>query len=105
MEFHLEPEVNEAIHANFIGDPVELSRFRIAFVKKWSGRAKELQPAEDRLHADMPDYLSQVLQGKRLLLFKEMMQAAGCSDEHFVQRRCFGIPHFRLDARDWEYGP
>ena len=29
----------------------------------------------------MPDYLSQVLQGKRLLLFKEMMQAAGCSDE------------------------
>ena len=33
----------------------------------------------------MPDYLAQVLQGKRLLLFKEMMQAAGCSDENLFR--------------------
>ena len=49
LEFHLEPEVNEAIHANFIAEPFELARFRTNFVKKWSDRAKELQPAEDRL--------------------------------------------------------
>ena len=29
----------------------------------------------------MPDYLAQVLHGKRILLLKEMMTAAGCSDD------------------------
>ena len=81
LEFHLEPEVNEAIHANFIADPFELASFRIAFVKKWSARARELQKDEDELHSQMPDYLAQVLQGKRILLLKEMMTAAGCSDD------------------------
>ena len=81
LEFHLEPEVNEAIHANFIADPFELASFRIAFVKKWSARARELQKDEDELHDKMPDYLAQVLKGKRILLLKEMMTAAGCSDD------------------------
>ncbi|CAE7366831.1 unnamed protein product, partial [Symbiodinium sp. KB8] len=81
LELHLEPEVNEAIHANFIADPFELASFRIAFVKKWSARARELQKDEDELHGSMPDYLAQVLKGKRILLLKEMMTAAGCSDD------------------------
>ncbi|CAE7032271.1 NaCP60E [Symbiodinium sp. CCMP2592] len=85
FDFHLEPEIDEAIHANFVGDPGDLARARIDFVKKWSARAKELQPEEDKLHSDMPGYLAQVLHGKRLLLFKEMMQAAGCSDEHLFR--------------------
>ena len=36
LEFHLDADVNEAIRANFIGDPCELAKHRIAFVKKWS---------------------------------------------------------------------
>ncbi|CAE7296178.1 car, partial [Symbiodinium sp. CCMP2592] len=67
FEFHLEPEIDEAIHANFVGNPGDLARARIDFVKKWSARAKELQPEEDKLHSAMPGYLAQVLQGKRLL--------------------------------------
>ncbi|CAE7280308.1 NaCP60E [Symbiodinium sp. CCMP2592] len=85
FEFHLEPEIDAAIHSNFVGNPGDLARARIDFVKKWSARAKELQPEEDKLHSDMLGYLAQVLKGKRLLLFKEMMQAAGCSDEHFFR--------------------
>ena len=81
LEFHLDEDVSRAVRANFIGDASALARFRIDFVKKWSNRAKELQSAEDALHAEMPEYLAQVLKGKRLLLFKEMMTAAGCSDE------------------------
>ena len=80
LEFHLDEEVNRTVHANFVGDASALARLRIDFVKKWSTRAKELQGAEDELHAAMPEYLAQVLKGKRLLLFKEMMTAAGCSD-------------------------
>ena len=81
LEFHLDEDVSRAVHANFVGDASVLASFRIDFVKKWSNRAKELQGAEDALHAEMPEYLAQVLQGKRLLLFKEMMTAAGCTDE------------------------
>ena len=81
LEFHLDEDVSRAVHANFIGDASALASFRIDFVKKWSNRAKELQGAEDALHAEMPEYLAQVLKGKRLLLFKEMMTAAGCTDE------------------------
>ena len=85
LEFHLDADVNEAIRANFIGDPCELAKHRIAFVKKWSTRAKELQAEEDELHSSMPDYLSRVLQGKRLLLMREMMACAGCSDVHLFR--------------------
>ncbi|CAE7325898.1 NaCP60E [Symbiodinium sp. CCMP2592] len=85
LDFHLEEEVSKAVRSNFVDDASELARFRISFVKKWSARAQELQPAEDKLHSDMPDYLSEVLRGKRLLLFKEMMTAAGCSDEHLFR--------------------
>ena len=81
LEFHLDEDVSRAVHANFVGEASVLASFRIDFVKKWSNRAKELQGAEDALHAEMPEYLAQVLQGKRLLLFKEMMAAAGCTDE------------------------
>ena len=81
LEFHLDEDVSRAVHANFVGEASVLASFRIDFVKKWSNRAKELQGAEDALHAEMPEYLAQVLQGKRLLLFKEMMTAAGCTDE------------------------
>ena len=81
LEFHLDEDVSRAVHANFVGDASVVASFRIDFVKKWSNRAKELQGAEDALHAEMPEYLAQVLQGKRLLLFKEMMTAAGCTDE------------------------
>ena len=85
LEFHLDNEVKVAVESNFVGEASELASFRVAFVKKWSQRAKELQPAEDKLHSEMPGYLSQVLRGKRLLLFKEMMTAAGCSDEHLFR--------------------
>ena len=85
LDFHLDSDVDEAIRANFLGDPSELAKFRIAFVKKWSSRAKELQAEEDKLHSSMPDYLARVLQGKRLLLMREMMASAGCSNAHLFR--------------------
>ena len=91
LEFHLEKDVSDTLRANFVGDACELASFRIAFVKKWTVRAKELQEAEEKLHSEMPDCLSQVLKGKQLLLFKEMMTAAGCSDEHLFRHVVSGF--------------
>ena len=58
--------INESNHANIVAD-------RARFFKKWLARAKELQDAENKLHTDMPCHLRQILRGKRLLLWKEIL--------------------------------
>ena len=57
------PENN---HANFVGE-------RARFFKKWLARARELQDAEHKLHTDMPVHLRNILRGKRLLLWREIL--------------------------------
>ena len=84
LEIHLEECIQQAAFANFRDDPFTLAKTRVDFVKKWSLRARQLQADEDALHAGMPDYLSHVLKGKRLLLLREMMESAGCPDKGLV---------------------
>ena len=85
FDVHMGPDVYEAIQANFCRDPYPLAKLRIDFVKKWTERAKELQPDENKLHNSFPPYLQQVLSGKRLLLLGEMMEEAKCPDITLVQ--------------------
>ena len=85
FDVHMEPGVYEAIQANFCRDPYPLAKLRIAFVKKWTSRAKESQQDENKLHSSLPLYLQQVLSGKRLLLLGEMMEEAKCPDVGLVQ--------------------
>ena len=79
----MEPAVHEAINANFCRDSYPLAKLRIDFVKKWTRRAKELQPDENALHDSMPPYLRKVLSGKRLL--GEIMEEAKCPDHDLVK--------------------
>ena len=46
---------------------------RAAFMKKWLKRSIELKDAETRLHDGLPSHLQNILRGKRLLLFKEIL--------------------------------
>ena len=85
FDFLLEPAIHEAINANFVQAPYRLAKLRIDFVKKWTDRARALQPEENRMHACMPPYLAKVLSGKRLLLMAEMMKEAKCPDESLIQ--------------------
>ena len=86
FDFMLEPAIHEAIKANFVRAPYHLAKVRIDdFVKKWTDRARALQPDENQLHAKMPPYLAKVLSGKRLLLMAEMMREAKCPDESLIQ--------------------
>ena len=85
FDFMLEPAIHEAIKANFVHAPYHSAKLRIDFVKKWTDRARALQPEENQLHARMPPYLAKVLSGKRLLLMAEMMKEAKCPDESLIQ--------------------
>ena len=70
----------KALFANLTRSPSEIVRSRASFMDKVSSLVEKLQPAEDALHASFPPELRQVLKGKRLLLFKELLEMYNYDD-------------------------
>ena len=60
--------------------PVHVANKRALLVKKLSRRAIELDREENRLHADMPEEVARVLNGKRLLLLQEVAESVDWPD-------------------------
>ena len=77
---------------HLLGSPTELSLHRTRFLKKWLQRAKELQSQEDELHASLPPHLRRVLEGKRLLLWKEMLNDLAYKDAKVIDEAIHGFP-------------
>ena len=71
---------------NFHNGNLELVKTRAAFLMKWSNRCKE-----DRLHEGLESHLQHVLQGKRLLLMKEMLLDLGYPDSSLVDEIAKGF--------------
>ena len=92
---HVEPIVSACAKANFEEPAANLASFRVSAMKYWIGRAEALKHKEQQLHADLPEHLRPILKGKRLLLLREMMAAAGCEDGALVDHICQG---FRLSG-------
>ena len=90
-DIHLTYDVEDAVRWNFESPAFELAKLRVEFVRKWSGRAKELEESERELHATFPPHLKQVLSGKRLLLFRELVEASRCPDTGLVDDICNGF--------------
>ena len=57
---------------------------RANFMKKWLTRSIELKQEEFKLHQNLPEHLQRILKGKRLLLFKEILQDLQYSDVSVV---------------------
>ena len=74
-------EVDFLVEANLGLASNKLLAKRNAFLRHWVDRAKSLAPDEERLHASMPPHIQDVLKGKRLLVYKEMLHAVGFPDE------------------------
>ena len=75
----------DAVVANRDWPVTDLIRARIDFLTYWMKRAQELEHAERTLHLSMPEYLQQVLRGKRILLMGEMLERLGFEDKHLQQ--------------------
>lgn len=73
LAIHLLEHVKEMLKRNFGGSLLELAKVRTAFLWRWSRRAKDLAQREAELHSSMPLHLRDILKGKRLLLFKEIL--------------------------------
>ncbi|CAE7042071.1 unnamed protein product [Symbiodinium natans] len=60
---------------------VEVIETRAAQSRRWLQRAQELQLAEDDFKAKLPEHIRSSLRNKRILLFKEMLEASHYADK------------------------
>ena len=64
-----------ALFANLTKSPSEIAKLRASACERLKVLSEKLQPAEDELHRSFSPVLREVLKGKRLLLFKELLTA------------------------------
>ena len=88
---HLNSEVKIVLQENFAGDLHELVKARATYLLKWTKRCEELEADERKLHETLAPHLKQVLRGKRLLVFQEMLNDLGYPDKNLVQDICGGF--------------
>ncbi|CAE7476803.1 unnamed protein product, partial [Symbiodinium microadriaticum] len=74
------PVLKAAIDATLVMSETALSQHRTEVLRRWMLRAQELESKEAQLHASMPKHLAGVLEGKRLLVFGEMLADSGYGD-------------------------
>ena len=60
-------------------------------MKRWLRRSLELREEEKALHEGLPDHLKKILGGKRLLLWKEILQDLGYPDVSVVDDMISGF--------------
>ncbi|CAK9012093.1 Uncharacterized protein SCF082_LOCUS11374, partial [Durusdinium trenchii] len=69
-----------------------LQRPLVDWFKMWINRAKELQPQEDELHRSFDRGAKKVMSGKRVLLFREMLEYSGYPDCKAADFLMHGVP-------------
>ena len=84
--------VQEAIFNILTKGPAVIAKDRVAAIKHAMDLDKKLNDQEKLIHARMPPYMQKVMQGKKILLFKELLVETGYDDlevcdflEHGVQ--------------------
>ena len=73
--------VTDAVRANFVDTPERVKQVREAFFLKWEKRAVELEPFEKAANAKRPEHLQHLLENKRILLFREILDSLGYPDK------------------------
>ena len=83
-------ELAKAVERMLTCNPLELSKQRLFFFKKWNSRAKELCQAELDMRRDMDPAVEKAVRGKKILLFKEMLEHYGYPDVGVVDELRMG---------------
>jgi hypothetical protein len=91
LGIHLSSNVMDMLRQNFSEEPYKLVKERAKFLHKWTQRCKALEGEERRLHENLEGHLKDVLVGKRLLLFKEILEELNYPDKTLVDEICAGF--------------
>ena len=78
------PELKVAIEHNLAEGEAEVAKERTAILREWIAWSSELAVAEESLKEDMPPFRKQVLERKRLLVFKRALESIGHEDVGLV---------------------
>ena len=90
LAVHLNDGVQSMLRENFSEEPYKVVKERVRFLKTWTARCKDLEQAESDLHNSLEPHLRNVLEGKRLLLFKEILTSLQYPDSELVDTICQG---------------
>ena len=86
----LPAELSDAISSATRDGFHTVAKQRAEFFKRWSKRAEELVPAEQELRKGMDPMVNCATAGKRLLLFKEMLEFYKYPDVSVFEELCKG---------------
>ena len=87
----LSQALEEALERNLTLTPKQLCQARLQTLADWSSLAKDLQQDENKLHATMPEHAQSILQGKRILLWKKLLERYGYDDLEVVDEMLTGV--------------
>ena len=79
-----------AVEQNCVLSSLELAELRARWFQKWVTRAKCLSTQELEFKTSLAPHLQHILQPKRLLLLKEIVEAEGCPDPGVFDEIAFG---------------
>ena len=87
------PKLMREVLSRFVVEPVA-NRFqrRANFFKKWLKRSLELKQEEEELHSSLKPHLQQLMGGKRLLLWKEILIDLEYKDAKIIDEMIEGFP-------------
>jgi hypothetical protein len=85
MSLHLPEVVTQVLRDNLEMEPAELALVRCRQLARWAVRAKQLGEAEKQFKQNMPEHLQVLLQNKRLLLLREMLEELDYPDKDLVK--------------------
>jgi len=92
MSLHLPEVVTQVLEDNLTMPPAELALIRCRHLTKWTLRAKQLADEEAKFKLAMPEHLRALLQNKRLLVLREMLEELGYPDKDLVKDIAEGFP-------------
>ena len=81
MHLGIPPALKQAIDKIARLSSSELAKIRASQSRRWLARASQLQEAEQKFKESLPLHIQQSLQNKRVLLFKEMLEASHYPDK------------------------
>ena len=84
-------EVKVVVQSMLDGNMSERFKLRAAFLKKWLKRSIELKEQERSLHQSLPQHLQRILEGKRLLLWREILVDLEYPDVAVIDDICSGF--------------
>ena len=83
--------LEEAVDLNASASVQDLAELRMAWFKRWTSKAQELAPQEKELHNSLPPHRAAVLSGKRILLFRELLEHYNYPDPGVVSLLTDGV--------------